>query len=135
MPLYKYGNHVTLWYKIVTVLNKIELNFTRSYLQTKILFMQTYYYIFLDMLITLIFFFLLSLVLRKKNLPVTLYVEALRNENSGHFEEALITYENALMEVEKEKFQYRGSLKNKITEKLKVLHTIIEYKNSLRFVR
>ena len=87
------------------------------------------------MLITLIFFFIRSLVLRNKSLPVTLYVEALRNENSGHFEEALVTYQNALMEVKKEKFQYGGSLKNKITEKLKVLHTIIEYKNSLQFVR
>ena len=74
-------------------------------------------------------------MLRKKSIPVILYVEALRNENSGHFEEALATYENALMEVKKEKFKYGGSLKNKITEKLKVLHTIIEYKNSLRFVR
>ena len=87
------------------------------------------------MLITLIFFFIRSLVLRKKSLPVTLYVEALRNENSGHFEEALATYENALIEAKKEKFQYGGSLKNKINEKLKVLHTIIEYKNSLHFVR
>ena len=97
--------------------------------------MQTYYYILSAMLITLIFFFIRSLVLRKKSIPVTLYVEALRNENSGHFEEAIATYENALMEVKKEKFQYGGSLKNKIVEKLKVLHTIIEYKNSLRFVR
>jgi len=86
--------------------------------------MQTYYYIFSAMLITLIFFFIRSLILRKKSIPVILYVEALRNENSGHFEEAIATYENALMEV-----------KNKITEKLKVLHTIIEYRNSLRFVR
>ena len=97
--------------------------------------MQTYYYIFSAMLIMLIFFFIRSLILRKKSLPVTLYVEALRNENSGHFEEAIVTYENALVEAKKEKFQYGGSLKNKITEKLKVLHTIIEYKNSLHFVR
>ena len=97
--------------------------------------MQTYYYIFSAMLITLIFFFIRSLVLRKKSIPVILYVEALSNENSGHFEEALATYENALMEVKKERFQYGGSLKNKIIEKLKVLHTIIEYKNSLHFVR
>lgn len=87
------------------------------------------------MLITLIFLFVRSLILRKKSLPVTLYVEALRNENSGHFEEARATYENALEEAKKEKFQYGGSLKNKIIEKLKVLHTIIEYKNSLHFVR
>ncbi len=97
--------------------------------------MQTYYYIFSAMLITLLFFFIRSLVLRKKSLPVKLYVEALRNENSGHFEEALATYEYALLEAKKEKFQYGGRLKNKIIEKLKVLNTIIEYKNSLHFVR
>ena len=96
--------------------------------------MQNYYYILSAMLIALIFLFIRSFIVRKKSIPVALYVEALRNENSGHFEEALITYENALKEVEKEKFQ-QSSLKNKIVEKLKVLHTIIEYKNSLHFVR
>jgi len=96
--------------------------------------MQNYYYIFSIMLIALILILFRSFIARKKSIPVTLYTEALRNENSGHFEEALVRYENALKEVQKEKFQ-RGNLKNKIVDKLKVLHTIIEYKSSLQFIR
>jgi hypothetical protein len=74
-----------------------------------------------------------SIFFRKKNLPVELFVEGLRYENSGYFEEAILTYENALTEIKKEKFH--GNLKNKIIQKLKVLHTIIEYKKSLLFTR
>jgi hypothetical protein len=73
------------------------------------------------------------LVLRKKNIPVKLFVEALRNENNGYFEEAVITYETALNEVNK--IRFHGTLKNKIIAKLKLLRTVIEYKNSLHFIR
>jgi hypothetical protein len=74
-----------------------------------------------------------SILGKKKNLPVRLFIEAQRNENAGHFKEAVITYESALDEVKK--FRFHGSLKNKIIDKLKVLHTAIEYKNNLHFIR
>ena len=48
-------------------------------------------------------------------------MEAQKNENDGHFEEAVITYESALDEVKK--FRFHGNLKNKIIGKLKVLNT------------
>jgi hypothetical protein len=72
--------------------------------------------------------------LRKRNMPVKLFVEALRNENSGRFEEAVINYENALNQAKKARFR-DINLENRIIEKLKVLHTIIEYKNGLRITR
>jgi hypothetical protein len=74
-----------------------------------------------------------SLWVKKKNLPVRLFIEAQKNENNGHFEEAVITYESALDEVRK--FRFHGSLKNKIIDKLKVLHTAIEYKNNFQFIK
>jgi len=74
-----------------------------------------------------------SLFLKKRNLPVELFVEGLKYENSGHFEEAIINYENALDVVKKNRFQ--SNMKNKIIQKLKVLNTIIEYKKSLLFTR
>jgi len=74
-----------------------------------------------------------SFLAKKKNLPVKLFMEAQKNENDGHFEEAVITYESALDEVKK--FRFHGNLKNKIIGKLKVLNTAIAYKNNLRFVR
>lgn len=70
----------------------------------------------------------------RKNAPDELFAEALRNENSGYFETAITKYEKALDEVKKARFHGR-SLKSKINEKLKVLHTVIEYKNGFHFVR
>ena len=74
-----------------------------------------------------------SFVLNKKTLPVKLFIEAQKNENDGRFEEAVITYESALDEAKK--FRFHGSLKNKIIDKLKVLHTTIDYQNSFQFIR
>ena len=70
----------------------------------------------------------------KKNVPDELFTEALRNENSGYFESAIVTYERALDEVKKNRFQ-DNSLKSKIIYKLKVLHTVIEYKNGFHLGR
>jgi hypothetical protein len=85
------------------------------------------------MIVSLIIFLIRFFIIWKKNIPVELFVEALRNENNGNFEEAVITYETALNEFKKMKLH--RNLENKIIEKLKVLHTIIEYKNNLRFIR
>ncbi len=96
-------------------------------------FMTTYYYIFSIMLLTIIFLLIRSYILRRKNTPIQLYNEALKNENSGYFEEAVITYETALNEINKNRFH--GTLKNKIIDKIKVLRTTLEYNNNLRFTR
>ena len=85
-------------------------------------------------MLPLIIFLFRRLVLRKKNVPDELFAEALRNENSGYFEMAIIKYEKALNEVKKDRFQ-GSTLKSKIIEKLKVLHTVIEYKNGFHFGR
>jgi hypothetical protein len=100
----------------------------------KILLMQSYYYLFLITALSLIILLFRSFALRKKKISVELFVEALRDENCGHFEAAAITYKNALNEVKKNKF-HDSNLKNKIIEKLKLLHTIIEYENSLHIIR
>jgi outer membrane protein assembly factor BamD (BamD/ComL family) len=95
--------------------------------------MTYYYYILSIMLLTLIFLLIRSVILRRKNAPVRLYHEALKNENSGDFEEAVVTYEKALEEIKK--IRFHSTLKNKIAEKIKVLHTLLEYKNNLWFTR
>ena len=74
-----------------------------------------------------------SLFLKKKNLPVELFSEGLKNENDGHFDEAIINYENALNEVKKNRFH--RDLENKIIQKLKVLYTVSEYKKNIQFTR
>ena len=91
----------------------------------KIFFMPIYYYLFLFITASILIITIRSLVLRKKDIPSKLYTEALKNENSGHLKAAVVIYENALHEVKKNRFH--GGLRNKILEKLKVLHTVIAY--------
>ena len=95
--------------------------------------MTLYQYLPFIMLVLLMAFIISSVFLKKKNLPVKLFFEGLKQENSGNFEEAIMNYENALNEVKKNKFH--SHLEGKIVQKLNVLHTIVEYKNSLRFTR
>ena len=72
-----------------------------------------------------------SFIIRERNIPVELFTEALRNENSGYFEAAVITYKGALNAVKNTRFH--SDLENKIIENLKLLHTGIEYKNNFHF--
>jgi len=92
-----------------------------------------YYYIYLLIALTVLFLFIKLLVARKTDIPVEFFVTALRNENNGYYEEAVITYEKALTEAKKSRLH--NLLKVKIIEKIKVLHTIIEYQNSIRYIR
>jgi hypothetical protein len=95
--------------------------------------MPVYNYFFILVILSIIILLILFFVVRKKNIPVELFVEALRDENNGHFEEAVITYKTALNEVNK--IRFHSTLKNKIIQKLKLLHTVIEYKNNQNFIR
>ena len=95
--------------------------------------MSIYQYSLFTMISLLIASIISSFFLKKKDLPVELFLERLKYENNGHFDEAIINYENALSEVQKNRFH--RDLKNKIIQKLKVLHTIIEYKKNLQFTR
>jgi hypothetical protein len=94
--------------------------------------MTIYYFILLPIMLILLFLMLRSYFLRKKNLPGALFAEALRNENSGEYEQAIITYTNALQEVKKARFR-DSHLKNMILEKLKVLNTAIEYQKNFHY--
>lgn len=94
----------------------------------------TFYYYFLSFIaLSGIFMLIRFLVMRKKNIAVELFSEALRNENSGDYEAAAVIYARALGEVKK--IRFHSKLRVKITEKLKLLHTIIDYNNSLHHTK
>jgi hypothetical protein len=57
-------------------------------------------------------------------------VEALKNENNGQFEKAISTYEIALNGFRKNRSG--ANLRKKIIAKVKVLHTVIDYKNTFQ---
>jgi len=95
--------------------------------------MPVHYYILAILVLSIAFLIIRSWVFQRKNIPVELFVKALQNENSGNFEQALISYESALEEVKK--IRFHRNLKNKIIEKIKLLHTLIEYRNSFHLIR
>ena len=60
-------------------------------------------------------------------------MEALRNENNGLYEVAIANYESAQSEVNKTRLH--STFKKKIIEKLKVLHSLINYNSSVRVIK
>jgi len=72
------------------------------------------------------FLLIYSFVMIKNNIPIEFFVEAIKDENSGHFEEALIAYEKALKGFRKVGSQ--SILMIKIIEKLRLLKKVKEYK-------
>ena len=95
--------------------------------------MQFYYYIFVAIFLFIAILFVCHIILKRKNVPVRLFAEALKSENNGYLEEAVVTYKSALLEVKK--IRFHSELKRKIIQKLKVLHTMIEYKKNSHFTR
>lgn len=86
------------------------------------------------MLLLIIIAIIRSFKTRKQNNLVVMFIEALREENEGHFEAAVANYEKALKEAKKTRFP-NNTLKNKISEKLKILHTAIAYQNNFHLGR
>lgn len=74
-------------------------------------------------------FFLRVLFYSKKNISEKSFSIALQSENNGEYEDALLNYEIALAQVKKMK--HHKDLKSKILEKIKVLHTVIQYQKNL----
>ena len=91
--------------------------------------MPAYYYILMMIVLSVVILTIRSWVLQWNNMPVQLYVKALQNENSGNFEQALIFYEGALYEGNKIRFH------KKFKNKIKLQHTLIEYRNSFHLIR
>jgi len=91
------------------------------------------YFVYLIILLAAFFLLVRYIIHRKTSLPIQLFIKGLRTENSGNYDEAAISYENALNEVKKSRFH--DSFKNKIIEKLKVLRTIKAYKKDQNFIR
>ena len=75
-----------------------------------------------------------SYILGRNNLSGKLFTEALRNENSGLFEEAVIVYENVLKVAVKRRYP-GNKFRQMIVGKIKVLNTAIDYRNNLQFSR
>jgi hypothetical protein len=87
--------------------------------------MPAYLYLLLFIGLIAVCLFVIFYTAHKKNIHTELYMEGIRNENNGLYKTALNNYEEALIEIRKHKMP--NKLGRKITEKIKMLHTIIEY--------
>lgn len=95
--------------------------------------MPTYFLVYFAILFVSSILLVRVLILRRSSPATRLYVKAIQAENRGDFEEAVSTYKDALIEVQKIKFQ--RNLKERIIAKLKVLHTVNKYKADQGFIR
>jgi hypothetical protein len=59
-----------------------------------------------------------------------LYMEGIHNENEGNYGLALLNYEDALKEIQKHKPDKK--FYKKITEKIKVLKTMVDYEKNFQ---
>lgn len=84
------------------------------------------FYTILSATILIILLFILKTVIQKKRpSSFSLYVKALKDENSGNLEEALVSYRIAYEEAAKTRFQ--EDMKQRILKKMKVLHSMKGY--------
>jgi len=66
---------------------------------------------------------------RKKYRTDQLFFEGLRNENDGHLQEAVSTYQIALDENKKSWVYWK--LKNIVIQKINFLHTVMDYQKNM----
>lgn len=95
--------------------------------------MPVYYFIYAAITLGCVLFLLRHFIVKTASLPTQLYVQGLHAENNGDYEAAAVTYESALVEIKKGRFN--SALQKKILEKLKVLHLVIDYQNDQNFTR
>src|SRR5690349_13447147 len=95
--------------------------------------MPTYYFLYLFILLAILFLFARFLVLKRKPLPMQLFMQGLKKENNGNFDKAIVIYENALYEVEKVRFHHL--LQKTLIAKLKLLEQIRKYNEDQHFIR
>jgi hypothetical protein len=69
----------------------------------------------------------------KKNSHAELYKEGVRNENDGHYMQALQNYEDALSEIKKLKLDNKFGAK--IAQRIKILRTFVDNEKSFQIGR
>jgi hypothetical protein len=66
-----------------------------------------------------------SIIQNNRKSSVSLYIQALKDENSGNIDRALANYKSAYEEAAKTRFQ--ENMKERILNKMKVLHSMKGY--------
>lgn len=88
------------------------------------------FYLFLFIGSVILGLIIIFVVLRTQNGRTGLYCEGIRNENDGRYNLAIHNYEDALNETRKP--WMKKNLIKKITGRIKILRTTIEYEKNFR---
>jgi len=92
--------------------------------------MSSSFYLFLSISISLIVLVIVFIILWRQHGHSELYNEGVQNENDGQYFLALKNYDDALNEIRK--LNVKNKLSRKITERIKVLHSTIEYEKNFQ---
>jgi outer membrane protein assembly factor BamD (BamD/ComL family) len=88
------------------------------------------FYLLLFIALIIICVVILIIYRFKKKIHSELFSQGLYNENEGHYNLALKNYEDALSELRK--LKVNNELDKKITQKIKILQTTIEYEKNFQ---
>lgn len=95
--------------------------------------MSVYYFVYFFLLLGFSFLLVRSFLLRTSSLSKQLFAKGIKAENSGQYEDAATSYENALSEIKESRFH--NDLESQIRQRLKVLQTVTTYIRDQDFVR
>ena len=91
-----------------------------------------YLLLFIASIITGIIIIIVFIRIYKRRSHTELYSEGVRNENNGYYEQALQNYEDALSE--NRKLKLGGKFGKRISQKIKILRTTIDYEKNFHTI-
>lgn len=84
-----------------------------------------FYTILSAIILSILLYIVRTVIQKKRQTSFSLYVKALKDENSGNLDAALANYKSAYDEATKTRFQ--ENMKERILNKMKVLHSMKGY--------
>jgi hypothetical protein len=128
-------NYITYWQDCVMDVwrNQGSFMFFLFNSSAKTNLMPPYMYLVFIALGLILLYCIRLLVGYQSNISTAFFIEAIKEENNGRYEEALVNYQSALDELER--IHDHSSMKYRVIEKKKLMYTIIEYKKNSSFVR
>ena len=84
-----------------------------------------FYTILSAIILSILLYIVRTVIKKKRQTSFSLYVKALKDENSGNLDAALANYKSAYAEATKTRFQ--ENMKERILNKMKVLHSMKGY--------
>jgi hypothetical protein len=93
--------------------------------------MAIFNYLFLTLILLIIVFSIRGYFISRMNIPLSLFMKAMKDESDGFLKDAQKTYEDALREFKK--IKPHGKWCHIVSSKMELLQTVIEAQGKARF--